>query len=170
MENSFKKNYDINKNTDGSISINYKAQRRNRHALIAALSIPLFIPSCGLGLAGGIQLFGSDSHVGPIILAIVLGLLVTIFILKAMIDVKETLTIVPNQGIKFNKNKTLPFRDITRFGVLGKQMAQQIGEAERYSHVFAEYGGKEIALTKDIPDALASVIFEELEKFKREAQ
>lgn len=157
MENSFGALYKKTQVDDGSTELSFEQSRFFPQAVATAgvfATMLVFLPvSCTTGFA----MIPKHSNDVPVVqiglmMAVLLGLF-WFFLVKTQ---AATVTVKHNVGIAFDGN-TLPFADIKILGLTTKSNSKKT-----WAYVFAESGGREIAITKWMDEAQARAIKNEI--------
>ena len=163
MKSSFTKGYEKDLLDDGSIVLKYKAKRMSPAAMASAGTlalIVLFPVSCAVTLPVAAIFNGLRQDLGDTnkLLWTTLALIFFTVILYFLVNTKATLTIKPYEGLIF-MGKRLPFSDFQNLGTIDHPNARSKAGA---AFVYAESHGKQIAVTKYIPLALADNFAKEI--------
>ena len=159
MESSFKKTYERNVLSDGTIEITHKQVRIPPSAATAfflVATIILLPTSCAItGAFWGYE--HKQSNAGWSFATVVLYV-VLIFAISRLLGVGTNhLLIKPNIGVVIN-GKNLPYADIQTIGVNTIVNGNKKGD----SYAYADSHGTKIPLTKHVSASLANAISEEV--------
>lgn len=151
MESSFKKTYEKVSNTDGSFDLKFKSQRNG--GSIGFVVLGWFIPGCWLAwkISDSIDRYSATVWVIAYLLVLVLPVVVIAYAFKR----EQTITVIPNQGLKFD-GRSLPFDDVQTIGTQAK------GQRKNNAYVLAVTHGTKVKLTSFVSESLAQALATEI--------
>lgn len=174
MKSTFKREYDKETLTDGSVMLSFTERRIGAHQgalmmqfLMVYVFVLLFALFC---VAFLITLVIGDDNIGLAFL-IALGVVIfgTLKISKKLV-LKRSTIVIKKEGIIFDKqgatifNKgshQLAFHDVADFGI-STETSSGNGALTQTSYLYANAGGQQIRITKHMTHALAQALWGEI--------
>jgi len=164
MESSFKKEYERQVMMDGSIQVTFRSKAVGAHAKsgFGALSLILFPVSCAITSPVPYKMIASDANGADKSEALLvwnfLAIAIWLGVLWIYNNRQSKLIIKPRQGVVFGA-KQLPYAEIDELGTMTESTRNHpVGTA----YVYAKTNGREVKLTKYVPQALAEAILREI--------
>ena len=144
MESTFKKKYQTVNTPDGNLEIRWKGTR------FSAPLMKLFIIFWFFGMVASVMTFVMSKSQG------LPGLCVAAFAyLFYWINAKKHLILVTKEGLIFDANKRLAFKDIQSIGV-AEVLTHARGNIAQNYHVECKALGQSISITKPMSDSAIS--------------
>ena len=171
MKSSFKKQYAVNEQADGSVELLVKGSRSGAFGKASApgpVAILLIVVYVALFL--GLLFMGEtfmgrhfiDRHMGTTALVALAG---PALLLKFAFGAKETAIILQSKGLRFaNGTKQLASADVKSFGVMTESVSSNNGRIES-AYVYADALGQRIKLTGHMKNELATAIRDEIVEY-----
>lgn len=153
MKNSFKKTYETQTMSDGSVEISFKASRFSGSGAMGVMI--LLLPVCLIGGGYLVQSFEKGTK-GDAVMAVIVCCAFFYGLMK-LFGGKKKIVVKPNIGLMFS-GKSLPFDDIKSFGVM-EQISQQ---GLKTAYLQAITGGTSVNVTGYTSSERAEAIGDEI--------
>ena len=168
MKSSFKKQYETNQKSDGSIELIVKGSRSGAFGMasapgaVAFLLVVIYVGSfIGLSFLGMFLTGNSfiDRHIGKVALVALLG---PALLLKFAFGARKNTIHLQPKGIEFANGKNqIASNDIKSFGVITEAVSGNGGHAQT-AYVYVDALGQRIKLTGHMKQELAEAIRDEI--------
>lgn len=168
MKSSFKKQYAVNQQADGSTELIVKTSRSGAFGKASAPgAVAIFLIAVYIGLFVGILFLGQflmgdrfiDRQMGTVA---VLALAGPALVLKFAFGAKQTVILLQPAGLSFDKgSKQLASDDVKSFGVMTESVSSNNGHIES-AYVYADALGQRIKLTGHMKNELATALRDEI--------